>query len=383
MDFSDEEFIQEKDFLSKNYYYISSLNCNLILKEHIYNKKRLIEELSQKSRLLIEKGATYQKDIGYLIFQVCNIFDVEKFAPLTYNCIIHPKLLNDNCYNYEFDDTIEKKIRDYKIYSPFSLFKDNGFEFERSIGQYKKDNVSIRLFDNYTKIQYLFTYDFDNRRVYGNNIYRDINLIFTYDKKNNQWYGTNPNLLLEATYFATKENVHFNTIKFSKKFYGIKKKGSGFLVETLGERKKLNSRNRGYLMPLVQMNDNFSVVRNEEFFVAPTPIRKNWNSILANCTNKGRYILTDDDKEKLNSLYPCLVFNELAKFVRETNPTVDSWGANDTTFCHYPLYGKIPILDINFFRFKCSRNQYEDWLKIDYNICFQSEVKTIPKPLNY
>ena len=216
LDFSDEEFIQEKDFLSKNYYYISSLNCNLILKEHIYNKKRLIEELSQKSRLLIEKGATYQKDIGYLIFQVCNIFDVEKFAPLTYNCIIHPKLLNDNCYNYEFDDTIEKKIRDYKIYSPFSLFKDNGFEFERSIGQYKKDNVSIRLFDNYTKIQYLFTYDFDNRRVYGNNIYRDINLIFTYDKKNNQWYGTNPNLLLEATYFATKENVHFNTVKFSK-----------------------------------------------------------------------------------------------------------------------------------------------------------------------
>ena len=80
-------------------------------------------------------------------------------------------------------------------------------------------------------------YDFDNRRVYGNSIYRDINLMFIYDKKNNQWYGTNPNLLLEATYFAAKENVHFNTVKFSEKFYGIKKKEAVFLLKLLEKEK--------------------------------------------------------------------------------------------------------------------------------------------------
>ena len=247
--------------------------------------------------LLIEKGATYQNDIGYLISQVSNIFDTEKVAPLTCNFIIHPKLLNDNCYNYKFYDTVEKKIRDYNIYSPFLHFKGNGFEFERSFGQHRKSNVTMRLFDDYTKIQYVFTHDFDNRRIYGNNIYRDINSIFTYDKKNNQWHGIDPSLLLKVTYFATKENVYFNTVKFFKQFNGIEKKGSGFVVGTIKERKKLNLQNRGYLISFIQMHDNVSIVRNDEFFVSPTAIRKNWSSILANCSYKGRYILTDDNKK--------------------------------------------------------------------------------------
>ena len=33
------EFVQEIEFLSNNEYYIASLNCNLIVKEHIDDKK--------------------------------------------------------------------------------------------------------------------------------------------------------------------------------------------------------------------------------------------------------------------------------------------------------------------------------------------------------
>ena len=64
LDFSGEEFVHEVNFLN-NLNYITSLNCNLILKnivnDHKGNKdrKKLIEELSQKSRLLLEKGAAY------------------------------------------------------------------------------------------------------------------------------------------------------------------------------------------------------------------------------------------------------------------------------------------------------------------------------------
>ena len=43
LDFSDEEFVQEIDFLTNRDYYVASLNCNLILKEYINNKKRLVE----------------------------------------------------------------------------------------------------------------------------------------------------------------------------------------------------------------------------------------------------------------------------------------------------------------------------------------------------
>ena len=65
LDFSDHEFVQEIEFLSKNKYYITSLNCKLKLKEYIHDKDEKIKKLSAKSRLLLEKGLAYQVDIDY------------------------------------------------------------------------------------------------------------------------------------------------------------------------------------------------------------------------------------------------------------------------------------------------------------------------------
>ena len=63
----DEEFVQKINFNKKKDYYIASLNCNLILKEDIKkDNEKMIDELSEKSRLLLEKGAAYQNDIGWL-----------------------------------------------------------------------------------------------------------------------------------------------------------------------------------------------------------------------------------------------------------------------------------------------------------------------------
>ena len=41
LDFSDQEFVQEIEFLSKNKYYITSLNCKLKLKEYIHEDEKL------------------------------------------------------------------------------------------------------------------------------------------------------------------------------------------------------------------------------------------------------------------------------------------------------------------------------------------------------
>ena len=43
---------------------ITSLNCDLIVKEHNDDKNKLIKDLSEKKRLLLEKGPTYQNDIN-------------------------------------------------------------------------------------------------------------------------------------------------------------------------------------------------------------------------------------------------------------------------------------------------------------------------------
>ena len=165
---------------------------------------------------MLEKGPAYQTDTVYLVSEISSIFDIKNVAPLSYHFILDPKILDDNCYYYKFYDTIEKKIKDCKIYSPFSHFKGNGFEFKRIIGQEKRDTVTIRLFDDYTKIQNVFTHDFNNRWLYGNSIYRDINIMFTCDRLDKQWYGTNPNLLIEAIYFARKNKQHFNAVKILK-----------------------------------------------------------------------------------------------------------------------------------------------------------------------
>ena len=64
LDFSDQDFVQEINFLSNNGYYSTSLDCKLKVKNHIYHdKKKKIEELSEKTRPLLEKGAAYQNDI--------------------------------------------------------------------------------------------------------------------------------------------------------------------------------------------------------------------------------------------------------------------------------------------------------------------------------
>ena len=58
--FSDEEFVQRVYFSKKADYYISSLDCNLILKEYIKkDRKKRIEELFPKGRFLLQNSVAY------------------------------------------------------------------------------------------------------------------------------------------------------------------------------------------------------------------------------------------------------------------------------------------------------------------------------------
>ena len=123
LDFSDEEFVQRVYFSKKTDYYIASLDCNLILKEYIKkDKEKMIEELSARSRLLLQKGAAYQNDIGWLTSATAGYYNFPGFG-VTYNFITYPKIIDEYSYKYKFYDTKMKRITDCKIYSPFSHFK--------------------------------------------------------------------------------------------------------------------------------------------------------------------------------------------------------------------------------------------------------------------
>ena len=59
---------------------------------------------------------------------------------------------------------LKKEIRDCKIYSPFSHYKGNGFEFKRLIGPKREGKILVSLFDDYKKIKTTFIH---NYRVYS------------------------------------------------------------------------------------------------------------------------------------------------------------------------------------------------------------------------
>ena len=129
LDFSDHEFVQEIEFLSKNKYYITSLNCKLKLKEYIHEDEK-IKKLSAKSRLLLGKGAAYLCDIDYLMLKSEWYI---KDSNHIYRFKLYPEIIDNYSYKYKFWDTIEKTIRDGQIYSPYSQFLGKGFNFEKKV----------------------------------------------------------------------------------------------------------------------------------------------------------------------------------------------------------------------------------------------------------
>ena len=98
LDFLDQQFVQEIQFLSENKYYITSLNCKLKLKKYIDEDEK-IKKLSEKSKLLRKKGATYLCDIDYLMLQS------EWFIKTTNNIYKFKqdrKIINTYSYKYKF-----------------------------------------------------------------------------------------------------------------------------------------------------------------------------------------------------------------------------------------------------------------------------------------
>ena len=208
LDFSDEEFIQKIKFDKKIDYYIASLDYNLILNEDIKkDEKELIEKLSTKRRLSLEKGPAYQRDIDDIYWDNGFYYNFKENGH-KYTFMPFPDTINTCSFKYEFYDTVDKKIKKCQIYLSFSHFEENGFEFKKLTEPFKDDIVSINLFDNYKKIKTSFAHSYKDINYFANLIYRDRNSIFLKDKKTGKWYGTPNNLFYEATHFATTKKLH-------------------------------------------------------------------------------------------------------------------------------------------------------------------------------
>ena len=202
LDFSDQGHVQPIDFLSKETYYTKTLNCKLKIKEYMHENFK-VKKLSEKSRLLLEKGPSYLCDIDNAVLKsawyIKSTDNIHKF-------ILNSEIVDQNSYKYKFWDTKEKKIRDCKIYSPYSQLLGKGFNFE--IKEIKGMNLIVRLIEEQTLLEsFLLHRSPKSRTEYlnfflGKTYYRDINLLYVYNKQNKQWLHLEPNSSMKQ--FAKK-----------------------------------------------------------------------------------------------------------------------------------------------------------------------------------
>ena len=215
-----KEFILVK----KTDYYIANLDCNLILKEYIKkDKETMIEELSARIRLLLQKGTAYQNDIGWLTSATAGYYNFPGFG-VTYNFITYPKIIDEYSYKYKFYDTKMKKITDCKIYSPFSHFKGNGFEFKRIMGPKKNDTVTVSLFDDNKKIKTVFIHNFKEINYFTNIIYRDRNNLFIKDSLTSEWLVQVKIYFSKQQIMRLKQKRHLTLAIFFEIFMKFKKR---------------------------------------------------------------------------------------------------------------------------------------------------------------
>ena len=66
VDFSNTELVYHINFCPKNDYNITTMNCNLIIANSCGDVTQDIKDLSEKSRLLLEKGADYHFTLAFV-----------------------------------------------------------------------------------------------------------------------------------------------------------------------------------------------------------------------------------------------------------------------------------------------------------------------------
>ena len=113
----------------------------------------------------------------------------------------------------------------------------------------------------------------------GKAYYRDINLYFVYDTQNKQWFSSGPEFFNEAICEKVR-NKNFNFKALAIKYYYVEKKGNGYAIGHIDQKKALG--NRGYLMPIIFHRSDIWIATNEIFYMAANAVQIRGRTFLHN-----------------------------------------------------------------------------------------------------
>ena len=219
-------------------------------------------------------------------------------------------------------------------------------------------------------------------------MYRDRNNLFIKHSLTGEWYSTSENLFFEKTNYATKTKTPFNVSNFFFDFYEVQKKGTGYVMGTLDEWKKLILKEEGHLMPFIVCRTSsgcidVGITRNVIFLTPPRDLRiQTKDGILKNCKYLGRFVLTEADTKQLQAKYPGFCFTFLEKFVRIPQiRDINFFGQEDMHLIPPNEYNKIPLTEYPLINFFIQNNRYSKWFTNDYNVFYSPSVVDIPEPI--
>ena len=108
-------------------------------------------------------------------------------------------------------------------------------------------NLIVQLNEEQTLIESFFLhrsheggteyFNFFLRKAY----YRDINLYFVYDRQYKQWFSSGPEFFNEAICEKVR-NKNFNLKAFARQYYHVEKKGNGYAIGHVNQKKALGNR---------------------------------------------------------------------------------------------------------------------------------------------
>ena len=133
LDFSNTELVYQINFPKESDYYITTMNCNLVITNDYGDLLDDIKELSTKIWLLLEKGQAYQFNLS-LIDLALSFPSMEKKVDEMY-FLSYPENMDRYSWKCKFYDSKDSQIKDCKVFSPYTQFKNKAFELMEFISR--------------------------------------------------------------------------------------------------------------------------------------------------------------------------------------------------------------------------------------------------------
>ena len=135
-------------------------------------------------------------------------------------------------------------------------------------------------------------------------------------------------------------------------------------------------------MPLVQNNDNLTIMRNKIFYTAPVELR-NKRTFLNNCHKIKNYNLTLTNYEQLDKIFPNFSLNFFNVWKGKTNSAVDAWDKGDIIPFPNTVYQKAAMPTLCIYKaFVSPISSYKLWLGTDYEIFNTNFITKLARPLH-